>query len=650
MLNGALPFFTLAECGVPLILVRSLSVAALFSAYGTLVFRAVVVPRCVQRLPADQRSAIDRMLRHLVWGSLAVDLLALAAWLIAEAGVLAEAGDPAGALAAVWPVATDTTFGYLLLAQLAAVPLVALALGRGGSEPRWRAAAMLSAAAVLLQAGHSHALAIAPGVSVLLVSQGLHLLSAGAWLGGLAPLLLTVRAAPPQAGAFACRWFSPLGKLCLYVLVATIAYQGWELLGGIPGLVGSAYGWMAMLKGVLFGILFGFAWLNRYRFAPALRHEAGGAAAKRLLIRSIAVQTGFGIAVVFAAGFLASYPPGLHTQPVWPFDTLPSLATVREDPAFRDEVAAAVLALAGAAGLVAVGIMLRRLRWPALAAAAVIVWFALPHLDLLLVPAYPTSFYRSPTGFAATSIAAGARLFPDHCANCHGAEGRGDGPGAQGLAVPPADLTAAHLWGHSDGELFWWLSHGIEAPRGGFAMPGFEPALSEDQRWQLIDYIRARNAGLVHLGTGGWLPPMRAPSFSAGCGNGRHVALDALRGQVVRIAFAAEAPPALLPGDVETVTVTVPPAGSALGASATSCVSKDPAIAVAYGILAGLPPDRLDGMQYLIDPNGWVRALRPLAEDGSRADAQALLDQIREICHHPIEDGQGGASGHHHHS
>ena len=645
MLNGALPAFSLAEGGLPLVLIRALAVAALFSAYGTLVFRAVVVPRCLGRMAADQKSAIDRMLRRLVWCSLAVELVALAAWLVAEAGVLAEAGDP---VAAVWPVATDTTFGHIVLLQLATVPLVALALGLGRSERRWRVAAVLSAAAVLLQAGHSHALAIAPGLSVLLVSQGLHLLSAGAWLGGLAPLLLTVRAAPPQIGALACRWFSPLGKLYLYVLVATIAYQGWELLGGIPGLVGSAYGWMASLKGVLFCVLFGFAWMNRYRFAPAMRHEASGAAAKTVLIRSITIQTGFGIAVVFAAGFLASYPPGLHTQPVWPFDKLPSLVTIREDPDFRNEVAAAVLALAGAAGLVAIGIMLRRLRWPALAAAAVIAWFALPHLDLLLVQAYPTSFYRSPTGFAAASIAAGARLFPDHCASCHGAEGRGDGPGARGSAVPPADLTAAHLWAHSDGELFWWLSHGIEAPRGGFAMPGFEKMLNEDQRWQLIDYIRAHNAGLVHLGAGSWLPPVRAPTFSAGCGGGRHVALDALRGKVVRIAFAAEPPPALPQSDVETATITVPPPGSTLSPSATSCVAKDPAIVVAYGILAGLSADRLDGMQYLIDPNGWVRSLRPLA--GSPADAQALLDQIRTICHHPIEDGQGGASGHHHHS
>jgi mono/diheme cytochrome c family protein len=93
-----------------------------------------------------------------------------------------------------------------------------------------------------------------------------------------------------------------------------------------------------------------------------------------------------------------------------------------------------------------------------------IAWFAIPHLDLLFVPAYPTSYYSSSTNFAVTSIARGAELFPADCAACHGPTGRGDGPAAKTLPVPPADLTASHLWMHSDGELFWWLSHGMEGP------------------------------------------------------------------------------------------------------------------------------------------------------------------------------------------
>jgi mono/diheme cytochrome c family protein len=124
-----------------------------------------------------------------------------------------------------------------------------------------------------------------------------------------------------------------------------------------------------------------------------------------------------------------------------------------------------------------------------------IVWFALPHFDLLFIEAYPTSFYRSPTGFSAESIAAGASLYPIYCADCHGPGGRGDGPAARGLGIPPADLTAQHVREHGDGVMFWWLAHGIVSAEGRVAMPGFADVLSDEQIWNLIDFVRARAAG-----------------------------------------------------------------------------------------------------------------------------------------------------------
>ena len=44
------------------------------------------------------------------------------------------------------------------------------------------------------------------------------------------------------------------------------------------------------------------------------------------------------------------------------------------------------------------------------------------------------------TGFAATA-AKGAADFRSDCATCHGVEGRGNGPMAKVLAIPPRDLT-----------------------------------------------------------------------------------------------------------------------------------------------------------------------------------------------------------------
>ncbi len=649
MLNGAAPPFDLAEGGVWLAFVRSLSVVAVFSAYGALLFRAAVAPYAYDRMDADPVARVDRQFRRLIWVSLAVAAFALLVWLVIEAGVFANAETLRASLAAVGPVLSKTAFGHAILLQLAALLATALVLGRSDTTPRRRAAAGMAALATVLHAGHSHALAMESGLSLLLASDGLHLLCAGAWLGGLLPLLLLVRAAPPRAGAVAARYFSPLGKLCLYGLVASAAYQGWTLLGGVAGVLGTAYGWMAMVKAALFIVLFGFAWSNRYRLAPALLSENADAA-KRALVRSIALQTGFGLAVVVAAGVLSSLPPGLHTQPTWPFPVQFSLATVREDQDFRTEVVLAVLALAAALTVLAVAVVIRRLRWPAAVLATIIVWFATPHLGLLFVQAYPTSFYRSPTGFAATSIARGAALYPAHCAACHGAEGRGDGPDAKGLPEPPADLTAEHLWGHSDGELFWWLTHGIDGPDGGLAMPGFAAGLSEDQRWDLIDYLHAHNAGLERAATGIWAPHVRAPDLTAICQGGARATLADFRGKVQRIIFAASdsIPPVPPQPGIAVMTIAIPAGDASMKPSDDSCIATDPSIRAAYSIISGVSYPQMAGVQFLVDSNGWLRLMQPAGADSTlAADQQALLVEIERIYRHPLEN-KGIGSPHHH--
>lgn len=640
MLNGATPPFNLDEGGLLLAFVRSLSVIALFSAYGALLFRVVVAPHAFDRMATEQVVQVDGQFRRLIWVSLAIEAVALVAWLVIEAGVFAEAPNLRASLAAVAPVLSKTMFGHVILMQLAVLFATVVALGRGGVILRWRAAAGLAVLATLLHAGHSHALAMDRGPSLLLVSQGLHLLCAGAWLGGLLPLLLVVRVAPPRAGATAARYFSPLGKLCLYGLAVSAAYQGWTFLGGVAGLFGTAYGWMAMVKTVLFIVLFGLAWINRYRLAPALLIEDGDLA-KRVLVRSIALQTGFGLTIIVAAGLLSSLPPGLHTQPIWPFREQLSLVTIREDADFRGEVVMAVLALAAALIALAIAVTIRRLRLLVAALAAVVVWLATPHLGLLFVEAYPTSFYRSPTNFAATAIADGEVLYPTHCASCHGDDGRGDGPDAKDLPEPPADLTAGHLWGHTDGELFWWLLHGIDAPHGGLAMPGFAAVLSDDQRWDLIDYIRAHNAGLARAATGNWSPPIQAPDLSAACPGNPRVTLVDFRGKVLWIVFAAtnsEPPIPPQPG-IEMATVTIPPEDASSKPSAETCVTSDPGVRSAYGVAAGVPPVQLAGMRFLVDSNGWLRSMFRARTDGcSAVGSQALCAEIEWIYRHPIEN------------
>ena len=608
------------EGGLALAVARGMADATLLAAFGALLFRALVAPPVLARM--ERGAAASASLRRFAWFTLLAAALAAAVW------VALQAVNLGGTVAAVPLVLRATLFGHLLLLRFALLALAALVL----AFRRSAAAAGFTGATVVTQAGLGHAASMYGGPSWLLLSEILHLLAAGAWLGGLLPLLLVVAAANADAAALASHRFSPLGTACVLVLAGTAAFQSFVLIGGLPGWVGTAYGLVALLKIALFSALLGFAARNRFRLTPALS-GAAPTTAKRDLMRGIAGETAVGLLVVLAAGLLTSLPPAMHVQPLWPFPWRLSLDAVQEDPDFRREVLLAGIALAGAAALFVTALVVRRRsRWLIAALAVVTAWFAVPHLGLLLADAYPTYYWHSPTGFASGSIVQGATLFPEHCAVCHGTDARGDGPAAKTLPVPPANLTAAHLWMHSDGELFWWISHGIEAPEGGMAMPGFADALSEDERWALIDWVRAHNAGLAFAATGQWPVPVQAPGVEADCPDGRIVTLGDLRGQVVRLIFGT-APPT--PGVITILATSDPRARPGAGV----CVADDETVPRAYAIVTGIARGELPGTQVLVDGQGWLRAVqRPGASPGWD-DRQVLAGAVRDIEAHPLAAG-----------
>ena len=78
----------------------------------------------------------------------------------------------------------------------------------------------------------------------------------------------------------------------------------------------------------------------------------------------------------------------------------------------------------------------------------------------------------------------GENIFDSQCFTCHGTDGKGDGPAAVSLHPKPADLTSARVQNQSDGAIFWKITN------GNTPMPSFKYALTENQRWDLVDYIR----------------------------------------------------------------------------------------------------------------------------------------------------------------
>lgn len=75
------------------------------------------------------------------------------------------------------------------------------------------------------------------------------------------------------------------------------------------------------------------------------------------------------------------------------------------------------------------------------------------------------------------------KVNPDlNCARCHGSDGKPTklGKGAPDLSDPVATKK------HSDAEWFWRISE----KKSGSKMPGYKDTLTEEQRWQVIAYLR----------------------------------------------------------------------------------------------------------------------------------------------------------------
>ncbi|HEX4849505.1 MAG TPA: c-type cytochrome [Puia sp.] len=91
---------------------------------------------------------------------------------------------------------------------------------------------------------------------------------------------------------------------------------------------------------------------------------------------------------------------------------------------------------------------------------------------------------KNPLAATTASLAEAKTLYSANCGPCHGDKGKGDGAAASGLNPRPADHTSDVVQKQSDGAIFWKLSEG-RSP-----MPGYKKIFSEQQRWELINYIR----------------------------------------------------------------------------------------------------------------------------------------------------------------
>ena len=81
-------------------------------------------------------------------------------------------------------------------------------------------------------------------------------------------------------------------------------------------------------------------------------------------------------------------------------------------------------------------------------------------------------------------------MFKEYCAVCHGPSGKGDGPVATALKVPPPDLTTLaqrHDGKFPDDYVSNVLENGVQNPaHGSGEMPVWDPIFDTMNRWRAL--------------------------------------------------------------------------------------------------------------------------------------------------------------------
>lgn len=95
---------------------------------------------------------------------------------------------------------------------------------------------------------------------------------------------------------------------------------------------------------------------------------------------------------------------------------------------------------------------------------------------------------ENPLAASPEALASARAHWADHCASCHGNDGRGQTSMGRNLYPKAPDMTAEATQELSDGELFWIIENGVKLT----GMPAWgTPAPDDDaESWELVHFVR----------------------------------------------------------------------------------------------------------------------------------------------------------------
>jgi copper resistance protein D len=312
-----------AEIDGPMIVVRTIHFAAAAVTVGALMFRAFVAEPAWQ-CQREARAIVGSQIRSMAWIGLAVTVASGLTWVVLLTMSLSDEGPGEAVMSgALRDVLNLTQFGLVSQVRLALAAALAICLALQRMA-LWRWIGLGAAVALMASiAWTGHAASTLPKLGYLhIAADALHLLAAAAWIGGLVPLALLLNAARKyHLLAWASfeldvvRRFSSLGIVSVATLIVSGSINAWILVGSFRGLVDTPYGWILMLKVMVFTIMVVLATVNRFMLTPRMALPPGSEAqcdALGRLTRNTVTEIALGFLVFAIVGVLGTLHPAAH--------------------------------------------------------------------------------------------------------------------------------------------------------------------------------------------------------------------------------------------------------------------------------------------------------------------------------------------------
>jgi len=522
---------------------RCLQLAATMLLIGSCVFLAL----------AEQKNAVlgyawpNRLKKSfaLLGCSILVGLLGVLATTTAQAtGVPENAWSPSAWIEFLQKTRIGSIWLLRAISALAVFALV-LSIRKSPTEP-WRYVLCASAAAVTLGLGAlaSHSAAEEQAVLATL-SYAAHLIVASVWFGGLPGVIVAVSSTTSAPlNVTESRWnvgemlnrFSALAlPTMIGIIVSGLIVANRMIDTNYAGLVATTYGWLLIAKLTLLACILGIASRAKSVWVPLLNQGSEAASeGGRKLRKWVTIEFVLAILLVIVATILANAVPAKHdTIENWPYPFRFSIDATWSDPLVRGIVGAGLVLIILAGSTVVLG---RKKHWQnpwKVAVPTALGIFGLAGaLYPIAVQSYPETYRKTPVPFDAISIANGVDLFTTNCVPCHGPQAKGNGVLSKTLPKQPVDLlTEPHTAMHTAGDFFHWLTYG----RYNGVMPPFGEKFSEEERWDVLNFLHANARGYQsRIITPRILPEqpfMATPNFSYTSHNGSSGTLKDFRGK-----------------------------------------------------------------------------------------------------------------------